>query len=74
MQYRLPEDDERCKDAPESVYQFASGYCNSIVLKTLAWAAWFQDAVETVNTMTVGVGTVGVAEMRGHNKVRLTSA
>ena len=47
MEYRLPEDDERCKDAPESVYQFASGYCNSIVLKTLAWAAWFQDAVKS---------------------------
>jgi hypothetical protein len=44
MEERLPEDEERCEDAPESIYQFASGYCSVIVLKTFAKAAWFQDA------------------------------
>ena len=44
MEERLPEDEERCEAAPESIYQFALGCCSVIVLKTFARAAWFQDA------------------------------
>jgi hypothetical protein len=44
MEARLPDDDERCEDAPESMYQVASGCCRVIVLKALASVAWFQDA------------------------------
>ena len=39
MEARLPDDDERCEDAPESMYQVASGCCRVIVLKALASAA-----------------------------------
>jgi len=41
----LPEDEERCEDAPESIYQLASSCCRVIVLRTFARAAWFQEAV-----------------------------
>jgi len=45
MEERLPEDEERCEDAPESIYQLMSGCCRVIVLRTFAKAAWFQEAV-----------------------------
>jgi hypothetical protein len=47
MEERLPEDEERCEDAPESIYQFSSGCYSVIVLKTLGRAAWFLDAVRS---------------------------
>ena len=39
MEERLPNDDERCEDAPESMNQVALGCCSVIVLKALAKAA-----------------------------------
>jgi hypothetical protein len=39
MEERLPEDEERCEDAPESIHQFASGCCSVMVLRALARAA-----------------------------------
>jgi len=41
MEERFPDNEERCEDAPESMYQIASGCCSVIVLKALATAAWF---------------------------------
>ena len=55
MEERLPDDDERCEDAPESMNQVASGCCRVIVLKALAKAAWFQDAVGSTGAAAEGV-------------------
>ena len=38
MEERLPDDDERCEDAPESMNQVAFGCCRVIMLKALAKA------------------------------------
>jgi hypothetical protein len=45
MEETLPDDEERCEDAPESMCKFASGCCFVIVFKVLARSAWFQDVV-----------------------------
>ena len=55
MEDRLPNDDERYEDAPESMNQVASGCCRVIVLKALAKAAWFQDAVGSTGAAAEGV-------------------
>ena len=39
MEERLPEDEEWCEDAAESMYQFVSGCCSVIALRTFARAA-----------------------------------
>jgi hypothetical protein len=39
MEEILPDDEERCEDAPESMYKFASGCCIVIVFKVLARSA-----------------------------------
>ena len=39
MEERLLEDEERCEDAPESMYEFAWGCYSVMALRTLARAA-----------------------------------